>query len=267
MSSYRLPNPDLSDSVFEMFSMKGKVTIITGAAGGIGAEVAKALAEAGGDVALWYGRNTAAIDIAKEIEDKYKVKAKAYQVDVKLWELVSNGVKQVVKDFGHLDVMIANAGIPATAGLLELTFEEWDNIVQTDYNGVFYCARAAGQIFKEQGHGNLITTASMSGSIVNLPQEQANYNAIKAAVIHLTKCLAVEWAAFARCNSVSPGYIDTPISYKVTEKTKEEWYRRTPMRRDADPRELKGIYLYLASNASTFTTGSDFIVDGGHCCP
>uniref|UniRef100_UPI00254E14D9 SDR family NAD(P)-dependent oxidoreductase n=1 Tax=Mycobacterium tuberculosis TaxID=1773 RepID=UPI00254E14D9 len=88
-------------------------------------------------------------------------KAKAYQVDVKLWELVSNGVKQVVKDFGHLDVMIANAGIPATAGLLELTFEEWDNIVQTDYNGVFYCARAAGQIFKEQGHGNLITTASM----------------------------------------------------------------------------------------------------------
>lgn len=267
MSTIRKPNPQLSDSVFEMFSMKGKVTIITGAAGGIGAEVSRALAEAGGDCALWYGNNTAAIDIAKELEEKYKVKAKAYKVNVREWEQVDNGVKEVIKDFGHLDVMIANAGIPATAGLLKLTFEEWNNVVQTDYNGVFYCARAAGQVFEKQGHGNLITTASMSGSIVNLPQQQANYNAIKAAVIHLTKSLAVEWADFARCNSVSPGYIDTPISYKVTDETKEEWYRRTPMRRDADARELKGIYLYLASNASTFTTGADFIVDGGHCCP
>lgn len=266
-SSIRKPDPKLSDSVFEMFSMKGKVVIITGAAGGIGSEVAKGLAEAGADCALWYNTNDAAIENAKQLEQKYKVKAKAYKVDVREWEQVSNAVTEVLKDFGHLDVMIANAGIPATANLLDLTFEEWNNIVQTDYNGVFYCARAAGQVFKKQGFGNLITTASMSGSIVNLPQEQANYNAIKAAVMHLSKSLAVEWAEFARVNSVSPGYIDTPISAKVTYETKEEWYRRTPMMRDADPRELKGIYLYLASDASSFTTGADFIVDGGHCCP
>lgn len=264
-ASIRRPNPQLPDSVFEMFSMRNKVLIITGAAGGIGREVSRALAEAGGDCALWYFRNTEALELAKELEQKYKVKAKAYKVDVRDWKQVVAATKEVVKDFGKLDVMIANAGIPATAGLLNLTFEEWDNIVQTDYNGVFYCARAAGEIFEKQGHGNLITTASMSGSIVNLPQEQANYNAIKAAVVHLTKCCAVEWAEFARANSVSPGYIDTPISAKVTDQTKEEWFRRTPMRRDADPRELKGIYLYLASDASTFTTGSDFIVDGGHC--
>lgn len=150
MSTIRKPNPQLSDSVFEMFSMKGKVTIITGAAGGIGAEVSRALAEAGGDCALWYGNNTAAIDIAKELEEKYKVKAKAYKVNVREWEQVDNGVKEVIKDFGHLDVMIANAGIPATAGLLKLTFEEWNNVVQTDYNGVFYCARAAGQVFENR---------------------------------------------------------------------------------------------------------------------
>lgn len=247
--------------------MKGKVTIITGGSGGIGAEVGKALAEAGGDVALWYFRNPAAIETAKAIEEKYKVKSKAYQVDVRDWDSVNKAVDEVVKDFGHLDVMIANAGIPAHSSILDLTFEQWNDLVHTDYNGVFYCARAAGLIFKKQGHGNLITTASMSGHIVNGPQHQGNYNALKAAVIHLSKSLAVEWVDFARVNSVSPGYVDTPISGKVSAELKEEWYKRTPMRRDGDPRELKGIYLYLASDASTFTTGSDFIVDGGYCCP
>jgi sorbose reductase len=95
---------------------------------------------------------------------------------------------------------------------------------------------------------------------------QACYNATKAAVIHLAKSLAVEWAPFARVNSVSPGYIKTPISAGCSREMKDEWFSLTPMRREADAKELKGVYLYLASDASTFTTGADIIVDGGYCC-
>lgn len=267
MQSIRKPNPQLSDSVFQMFSMKGKTVIITGASGGIAHEIARGLAEAGADLALWYHNSTSAIDLATELEQKYSVRAKAYKVDVKSWEQVEKGVQTAISDFGHLDVLIANAGIPAKAGGLDQTLEEWHNVVDTDFNGAYYCARAAGQVFKKQGHGNLIFTASMSGHIVNVPQNQAAYNAAKAGVIHLLKSLAVEWADFARVNSVSPGYIDTAISGDCPFEMKEAWFGMIPMHRDADPRELKGVYLYLASDASTYTTGSDFIVDGGFCCP
>ena len=147
--------------------------------------------------------------------------------------------------------------------------------------GTFFCARAAGEIWRKQylegkdlnGNklenytgGSFVATASMSGHIVNFPQLQAAYNAAKAGVIHLAKSLAVEWADFARVNSVSPGYVDTPISGDCLFEMKEEWYSLTPLKRDADPRELKAVFLYLASDASTYTTGSDIVVDGGYTC-
>lgn len=267
MQSIRKPNPQLPDSVFDMFSMKGKTVIITGGSGGIGQEVAKALAEAGADLSLWYHDNSVAVELAKELAQKYGVQAHALQVDVRSWEQVEAGVEKVVQKFGHLDVMIANAGIAAKAGGLDQTLDAWHDVIDTDFNGAYYCARAAGNVFRKQGKGNLIFTGSMSGHIVNIPQQQACYNAAKAGVNHLAKSLAVEWADFARVNSVSPGYIDTPISGDCSFETKEAWYKMIPLHRDADPRELKGIYLYLASDASTYTTGSDFIVDGGFSCP
>ncbi|CUM68087.1 uncharacterized protein PRCAT00005804001 [Priceomyces carsonii] len=266
-NSIRKSNPQLSDSIFEMFSMKGKTVIITGASGGIAHEVARGLAEAGADLSLWYHSNPAALKLAEELKQKYGVKSEAYKVDVKSWEEVKIGVDQTIKDFGHLDVMIINAGIPAKAGGLDQTLDEWHDVVDTDFNGAYYCARASGEVFRKQRKGNLIFTASMSGHIVNIPQQQACYNAAKAGVIHLAKSLAVEWADFARVNSVSPGYIDTAISGDCPFDMKEAWFNMIPLGRDADPRELKGIYLYLASDASTYATGSDFLVDGGFCCP
>ncbi|CAH6722035.1 sorbose reductase Sou1p [[Candida] jaroonii] len=267
MSLNRTACPTLSNSVFEMFSMKGKVTIITGASGGIAAEIAKALAEAGSDLALWYHNSTYAEELAKELTSTYGIKAKTYKVDVKSWDQVNGGVTEVVKDFGKLDVMIANAGIPAKASCLDQTLEEWHDVIDTDFNGAYYCARASGFVFQKQGFGNLIFTASMSAHIVNLPQLQGCYNAAKAGVLHLSKSLAVEWKDFARVNSVSPGYIDTAISGDCPADMKNQWFSKIPMGRDADPRELKGVYLYLASDASTYTTGADFAVDGGYCAP
>ena len=188
----------------------------------------------------------------------------------------------VVHDFGHLDVMIANAGIPSKAGGLDDKLSDWHKVVDIDFSGAYYCARVAGNIFRQQGSGNMIFTASMSGHAANVPQQQvripcleiwrelthpqACYNACKAGVIHLAKSLAVEWVDFARVNCVSPGYIDTPISADCSFEIKETWFALTPMGRDADPRELKGVYLYLASDASTYTTGADIVVDGGYTC-
>lgn len=265
--SIRKNNPILSDSVFDMFRMTGKTVVITGASGGIAVEIAKSLAEAGADLCLWYHVDDSAIQFCKELTKRYGVSAVAYQVDVTDFDSVQSACQKTVSDFGHLDVMIANAGIPAKAGGLDQSLEAYKRVVDVNFNGAYYCARAAGDIFRTQGFGNLIFTASMSGHIVNVPQQQASYNAAKAGIIHLAKSLAVEWADFARVNSVSPGYIDTAISGDCPFEMKETWFNRIPMKRDADPRELKGVYLYLASDASTYTTGTDIIVDGGYCLP
>ncbi|KAI5963438.1 SOU1, partial [Candida margitis] len=136
-----------------------------------------------------------------------------------------------------------------------------------DLNGVYYCAHTVGKIFKKNGKGSLIVTSSISGDIVNIPQLQAPYNTAKAACTHLTKSLAVEWAPFARVNSISPGYIDTDITDFASKDMKAKWWQLTPLGREGLAQELVGAYLYLASNASTYTTGANLIVDGGYTCP
>ncbi|KAL4938254.1 hypothetical protein BDV06DRAFT_232013 [Aspergillus oleicola] len=263
--SIKRPAPTLPNSVFKMFDMHGKVVIITGASGGIGYEIARALAEAGADIALWYN-SSPADKLAAALQKDYGVKAKAYKVAVQSFEEVQAATNTVVSDFGGLHVMIANAGIPSKAGGLDESIPDFQRVVDIDFSGAYYCARAAGTIFRSQGFGNLIFTSSMSGHAVNFPQQQASYNACKAGIIQLAKSLAVEWADFARVNSVSPGYIDTAMSGDCAFEMKEAWYNLTPLKRDADPRELKGVYLYLASDASTYTTGTDIIVDGGYTC-
>lgn len=209
---------------------------------------------------------------------------RAYVVDVTDADLVEKVVDGIVKDFnGRLDVFVANSGVPWTQGpALKGEIDHYHKVVSTDLDGTFFCARAAGKHFRRQGiegvdingtklkgytSGSFIATASMSGHIVNIPQLQAAYNAAKAGVSHLCKSLAVEWIKFARVNSVSPGYINTEISDFIPPETKDIWRGKIPMGREGEPSELKGIYLYLASDASSYTTGCDMIVDGGYCLP
>ncbi|EHK16319.1 uncharacterized protein TRIVIDRAFT_39749 [Trichoderma virens Gv29-8] len=260
------PPMALSDSVMKMFDMTGKVVIVTGGSGGIGYEAARGLAEAGANIALWYSRAANTDDLAATIEADFGVKAKAYKCSVENFEEVQKQTAAVVNDFGRLDVMIANAGISRPAGGIDDPIENWEQVIGVNLDGAYYCAKVAGEIFRKQGSGSLIFTASMSGHIANVPQRQACYNASKAGVIHLAKSLAVEWAGFARVNAVSPGYIKTPISSRIPKEWKDEWLSLTPMRREGEAKELKGIYLYLASDAGTFTTGADIIIDGGYCC-
>ena len=259
--------PPKSDHLMELFSLKGKIVVVTGASGatGIGTEAARGCAEMGADVAITYSsRAEGGIKNAKEMEEKYGVKAKAYKCNVGDYADVEKLVADVIKDFGRIDVFIANAGRTAEAGVLDSTVEQWNEVIKTDLTGTFNCARAVGLHFRERHTGSLVITASMSGHIVNYPQEQTSYNVAKAGCIHLTKSLANEWRDFARVNCVSPGYIDTGLSDFVDKKTQELWHSFIPLGRDAKAKEVKGAYVYLASDASSYTTGADIIVDGGY---
>jgi len=257
-----------ANSLKDLFSLKGRVVVVTGASGpkGMGIEAARGCAEMGADVVLTYaGRKEGGEKNAKEIADTYGVKTKAYKLYVADKESVKSFVAEAIKDFGKIDVFIANAGRTADAGVVDGSYEAWDEVVQTDLNGVAYCAKAVGEHFKSRGTGSFIITASMSGHIANFPQEQTSYNVAKAGCIHMAKSLANEWRDFARVNSISPGYIDTGLSDFVDQDTQKLWKSMIPMGRDGDAKELKGAYVYLASDASTYTTGADIIIDGGYC--
>ncbi|SCU91876.1 LAMI_0E07712g1_1 [Lachancea mirantina] len=265
------PYPKLPKNVIDMFSLKGKVACISGASSGIGGAVAVAFAQAGADLAVWYNSHDQLVQTAKELSEQYGVKIKAYKCPVTDEHKVRETIEQVEQDFGRIDVFVANAGVAWSEGpLIEaeakgVASSEWEKVFQTDFQGVYYCSKVVGRVFKKQGHGSLVITASMSGHVVNVPQLQACYNAAKAGVIHLSRSLAVEWAGFGRVNTVSPGYIHTPISSFAEAKIKQRWHELTPLGREGLPEELVGAYLYLASDASTYTTGSDIIVDGGYC--
>lgn len=272
------------DRVLPLFSLKGRTAIVSGAGAGIGLAVAEAFAEAGANVAIWYNSNKQAVTSAENIAKTYGVKSKAYQVNVTSAEDVDKAITEIVKEFnGRLDIFVANSGIPWTEGaFIDGSVETARNVMAINVDGVMWCAKSAGAHFrrqKEQGTtidgkplenfiaGSFIATASMSGSIVNIPQLQAVYNSSKAAVIHFCKSLAVEWTGFARVNTVSPGYILTEISTFCSPETKNIWKGKIVMGREGQTGELKGAYLYLASDASSYTTGLDMIVDGGYSLP
>jgi NAD(P)-dependent dehydrogenase (short-subunit alcohol dehydrogenase family) len=144
---------------------------------------------------------------------------------------------------------------------------EWDSVFAVNTAGVFRSCRAEGRVMLEAGAGAIVNIASISGSVVNRPQKQAAYNASKAAVVMITKSLAVEWAERGvRVNSVSPGYVLTAMTAESRKDPRriEEWFSYTPMRRMAEPQEIAGPVLFLASPAASFITGADLVVDGGY---
>ncbi|KAL4993445.1 hypothetical protein BDV10DRAFT_179150 [Aspergillus recurvatus] len=257
--------PNTPSNVLEQFQMTGKTVVVTGAADGIGYAVAEAMAEAGGDVALWYHSNDAAIAKAEGLAKEHGVRAVAYKVDVSDPDAVQSTISTVVKDFGKIDVFVANAGMAISKPLLSQTLAEYKTQLSVNVDGIVYCAKYAGEIFARQRSGNLIITSSMSAHIVNVPTDQPIYNATKAFVTHFGKSLAREWREFARVNIVSPGFFDTKMG--ASPETVNEAYRMAVLGRQGSTKEIKGIYLYLASEASSFMTGSDVLIDGGYVLP
>jgi sorbose reductase len=261
-----LAGPPKETNVLSLFRLDGKVAVVTGGTRGIGWDASLAMAEAGANVAIVYTSYPNPEERVEEIK-ALGVDCKAYQTDTSNNALISQTLEKIASDFGKVDIVIANAGICQHTHALEYTEDYWRREVDVTLNGSFFTAQAAGRIFKRQGFGNLLFTASISASIVNMPQCQAAYNAAKAGMIQMSKSLAVEWIEFCRVNTLSPGYIETAMTGMVSKPVLDEWHRRIPAGRMGTPAELKGAFLYLVSDASTYTTGTDLIVDGGYTLP
>ncbi|KAJ5593838.1 oxidoreductase [Penicillium hispanicum] len=253
--------------VMKAFDLTGKVAIVTGGARGIGLEVARGLAEAGCAVALIYNSSKTAEATAAEIASTNNVKAAAYRADVTDQAEIEAAVQQVAMDFGKLDIMVVNSGITSCVAAEDYTTSQWSEIMKVNLDGAFYSAQAAARIFKQQGHGNVIFTASVSATLVNVPQKQAAYNASKAGVVQMAKCLSVEWVDFCRVNCISPGFIATEILDIHPQEWREKWYDMIPAKRMAQCYELKGAYVYCASDASSYMTGANIVIDGGYTLP
>ena len=255
--------------IIEKMRLDGKKIFVTGGARGIGKSVATAFAEAGADIAIVDVDIAEAEKTAAELTESYGVHTIAVKTDVTKPNEVDAMVELVVKTFGRLDVAFCNAGICMNVPAEEMTYEQWKKVIDINLSGVFLTAQAAGKVMLKQGSGSIINTASMSAHIVNVPQPQCSYNASKAGVIQLTKSLAIEWAKRGvRVNSISPGYIGTELTLNSPSLKPliEQWNAMAPMGRMGRPDELQSICVYLAGDTSTFTTGSDFVVDGAFTC-
>lgn len=256
--------------ILEKMRLDGKAAVVTGGARGIGKSIATALAQAGANVALADLDLPAAEATAKEIAAATGRTVFALQTDVTDPASVQAMVDAVVAKLGKLDVAFCNAGICINTPASEMSYDEWRKVIDVNLNGVFLTAQAAGRQMLKQGHGgSIVNTASMSAHIVNWPQPQCGYNASKAGVIQLTKSLAIEWAQQnIRVNSISPGYIGTELTLNspTLQPLIAQWKELSPLHRLGDPDELQAIAVYLAGDASPFTTGADFVIDGAFTC-
>jgi len=250
--------------ILDKFRLEGKKAFVTGGSRGIGKSVAMGLAEAGADIAIVARGLAAAEETAHEIE-RLGVRAIAVKADVTVPEQVDGMMKTIVGKFGTVDVAFNNAGIAVVENAEEMSYESLKKVIDVNLIGLFLTCQAAAKVMIRQKRGSIINMASMSAHVVNVPQKTSNYNASKAGVVQLTKCLAVEWAPHnIRVNSISPGYTLTELARSFSEELMRQWIVKIPMGRMADPAELQGAVLYLASEASSYCTGTDLIIDGGY---
>lgn len=256
-----------------IFDLTGKKALVTGSAGGIGKACAIGMAKAGADVAVIDLKE----DMGKETVEEIKALGRNslfISCDVTNTDQVAAMVKQVVDAFGRLDIAFNNAGIASMDDVHSVDNEGldiWKKVLEVDLHSVFYCCREEAKYMIPQKYGKIINTASMSGTIVNnFPDTNVGmvaYCTAKAGVKHLSKSLAMEWVQHnIFVNSISPGYIVTPMTQFVQDDPDILAHENmtTPMHRQAQPEEMVGGVLYLASDAASFTTGCDLIMDGGH---
>jgi NAD(P)-dependent dehydrogenase (short-subunit alcohol dehydrogenase family) len=256
-------------NTLELFSLKGKKVIVTGASRGLGRAMAEAIADVGADVAVLDIDYGAAEKTAAEIAVKYGVECRAYGVDVSDYGQCQKAVDEAVKVWGgHVDVLLNNAGVCHNQEAEDVSLEDWHRVININMNSAWYMSQIVGRIMIKQRKGSIINLSSMSGVVVNNPQPQASYNVSKAGLMQMTKSLASEWARYnIRVNSIAPGYMDTEIcrpNLAPGQPWGEWWLKCTPMGRPGQPAELGPLAVYLASDASSFMTGSIILIDGGY---
>ena len=262
-----------------MFGLENKVALVTGGAGGLGKMFAEVLAEFGADVAVSDIDEETVHETAQSLE-RIGRRSLAIKADVSHSEDVQHMVNQTIAKLGTIDILVNNAGITTKAAkVADMPIEDWDRVIAVDLRGVFLCTKAALPIMVKQGSGNIINNASIYGvrPLFGMCEANpnANYAAAKAGVISLTKETALEYARDGiRVNCIAPGFTGgTNLALWIRAKGEEERLKRfeeaivktTPMGRRGNMEELKAMFLYLASDASSFVTGQVFISDGGIC--
>lgn len=230
--------------------------------------MAKALAKAGATICIVDYNYEMALSTANEFTSE-GLQASAMYVDVSDQQEVEKMVGNTMDRYGRIDILVNNAGIAQHIKAEDIPLADWKRMLDVNLTGVFICSQTVGRIMIKQKYGNIINMASMSSFIVNRPQAQSAYNVTKAGIAMLTKCLATEWAEHnIRVNAIAPGYMKTLLTKDLMDDVSlgGEWIRETPMHRPGNPEELEGAVLYLASEASSFTTGHILSVDGGYTC-
>lgn len=251
-------------SVIDKFDLTDRTALVTGATRGLGRAFARALAEAGADIVV-HGRDAeAAAEVVTEIE---ALGRRAWTVLGDLTERagVDRVVAEAIEVAGHLDILINNAGACIHRPALEVTDDEWSHVIDTNLTALWRMSQNVGAHMVERGSGSIVNVGSISAQIVNRPQMQPAYNASKAAVHHLTKSLAAEWApAGVRVNAVAPGYIKTDMSPVDEPQFRRFWIEDSAQKRYATPDEVSPSVVFLASDAASFMSGTILVVDGGY---
>ena len=250
-----------------LFSLDDRVAVVTGAASGIGRRIALGLAEAGAHVGLLDLAGSDLDGTAKEVEALGR-RALTLPADVTSADDLTQAVTRVETELGPLRLAVNCAGIANAAPAEDMDLAQWQRVIDINQTGVFLSCQAEARAMLPRQEGSIVNIASMSGVIVNRGLLQAHYNCAKAGVIHLSKSLAMEWCRRGiRVNSISPGYTATPMNTRpeVADQVKQ-FEADTPLGRMATVDELVGPTVFLLSDAASFCTGVDLLVDGGFVC-